>query len=57
LDTHQLSGTSEIEGTPLHTLRVKGPLAKYDGAKIDANYSVSADGQTKIEKMQQAGEL
>lgn len=51
LDTHQLSGTAEIEGTPLHTLRTQGPLAKYDGAKVDANYTVSHDGQKKIEQL------
>lgn len=51
LDTHQLSGTAEIEGTPLHTLRTHGPLEKYDGAKVDANYSASPDGQKKIEQM------
>jgi hypothetical protein len=52
INTHQLSGTSEIEGTPLHTIRARGPLAKYDGAKIDANYVPNADGQKKIENLQ-----
>jgi len=51
LDTHQLSGTAEIEGTPLHTLRARGPLAKYAGARIDGNYIVATDGQKKIEGM------
>lgn len=57
LDTHQLSGTSEIEGTPLHTLRTRGPLAKYDGAKLGVGYDVSADGQAKIEAMKRTGKL
>jgi radical SAM superfamily enzyme YgiQ (UPF0313 family) len=48
-DTHQLSGTAEIDGTPLATLRKVGHLAKYPGAKVDENYLVSADGQRKIE--------
>jgi radical SAM superfamily enzyme YgiQ (UPF0313 family) len=51
LDTHQLSGTAEIEGTPLHTLRTSGHLDKYAGAKIDDGYIVSPDGQRKIEAM------
>ena len=51
LDTHQLSGAAEIEGTPMHTLRTHGPLAKYDGAKADHNYTPSSDGQKKIEGM------
>lgn len=50
-DTHQLSGTSEIEGTPLHTLRTAGALEKYPGLKIDDNYHASPDGQKKIEQM------
>jgi hypothetical protein len=50
--THQLSGTAEVEGTPLHTLRTGGAaLAKYAGAKIDAGYVVSPDGQRKIEQL------
>lgn len=51
IDTHQLSGTAEIEGTPLHTLRKVGHLEKYPGATIDGNYTASADGQRKIEDM------
>lgn len=50
--THQLSGTSEIEGTPLATLRERGHLDAYAGAKIDANYISDSDGQRKIESMQ-----
>ena len=44
LDTHQLSGTAEIEGTPLHTLRSAGKLAKYEGATMDADAPVHSDG-------------
>jgi radical SAM superfamily enzyme YgiQ (UPF0313 family) len=51
LDSHQLSGTAEIEGTPLHTLATAGHLDKYAGAKIDAGYITSADGQKKIEQL------
>lgn len=51
LDTHQLSGTAEIEGTPLHSLRRDGHLDKYPGAKIDSGYVASPDGQRKIEAM------
>lgn len=53
LDTHQLSGTSEIEGTPLHTLThgSGASLAKYPGAHVDADYVSSPDGQRKIEAM------
>ena len=49
LDTHQLSGTAEIEGTPLHTLSTTGYLEKFPGAKIGGDYYASADGQKKIE--------
>lgn len=52
--THQLSGTAEIEGTPLATLRHAGPgavLPKYPGAHVDEGYAVSRDGQRKIEQM------
>lgn len=51
LDTHQLSGTAEIEGTPLHTLATAGHLAKFPGAKIDQHYHQSPDGQKKIEHL------
>lgn len=55
-DTHQLSGTAEVEGTPLHTLRTGGAaLARYDGAAIGAGYVVSSDGQRKIEQMRGGG--
>ena len=50
-DSHQLSGTAEIEGTPLATLSQKGHLDAYAGATIDKGYVSSGDGQKKIEGM------
>jgi radical SAM superfamily enzyme YgiQ (UPF0313 family) len=52
--THQLSGTAEIEGTPLHTLRTAGHLEKYDGASMDATTAIQSDGQRKIEELRSA---
>lgn len=49
-DSHQLSGTAEIEGTPLATLSQRGHLDAYDGATL-AGYDRSTDGQKKIEGM------
>jgi radical SAM superfamily enzyme YgiQ (UPF0313 family) len=46
-DSVQESGTAEIEGTPLHTLRTKGKLGKYQGAQIDDGYSRHTDGNKK----------
>ena len=51
LTSYQESGTAEIEGTPLHTLRTTGKLAKYDGATMDDNYSRNADGAKKFESI------
>jgi radical SAM superfamily enzyme YgiQ (UPF0313 family) len=51
LDSHQVSGTAEIEGTPLSTLRKKGELAEYLGAKIDGSYVVEHDGAKKFRKI------
>lgn len=54
LDTHQLSGTATIEGTPLGTLRDMGPgghLETYDEAKIDDAFVQTGDGQRKIESI------
>lgn len=51
LDTHQLSGTAEIEGTPLHTLRTDGALEKYPGAHIGEGYVASSDGAQKLREM------
>jgi radical SAM superfamily enzyme YgiQ (UPF0313 family) len=47
-DSYQESGTAEIEGTPLATLREKGHLAAYEGAKLDASYTREADGAKKL---------
>ena len=54
-DSHQLSGTAEIEGTPLATLRKEGHLEKYDGAKIDDSYILESDGHKKFKAL--VGEL
>ncbi len=51
LDTLQESGTAEIEGTPLHTLRSAPALAKYSGAKLDDGYEAALDGRIKYEKL------
>jgi radical SAM superfamily enzyme YgiQ (UPF0313 family) len=51
LDTYQQSGTAEIEGTPLHTLRQKGKLEKYEGATIDGSYKREADGGKKWQRL------
>lgn len=50
-DTYQESGTAEIEGTPLHTLREKGQLDRYQGAKMDANYQREVDGHKKFQSL------
>ena len=46
-DSYQESGTAEIEGTPLATLREKGELADYAGATVDEGYQVAVDGAEK----------
>lgn len=51
--THQLSGTALIEGTPLDTLSKQGTLTAYPGASM-AGFVVDGDGQHKIEGMQKA---
>ena len=51
LDTLQESGTAEIEGTPLHTLRIKGHLDQYKGAQLDHTYNRSTDGNKKWQQM------
>lgn len=48
-DSIQESGTAEIEGTPLHTLRKAGTLEAYAGARIDANYTREVDGNKKMQ--------
>jgi radical SAM superfamily enzyme len=50
-DSFQESGTAEIEGTPLATLRREGHLAAYAGATIDAGYEVEADGAKKFREL------
>lgn len=49
LNSRQISGTAEIEGTPLHTLRAAGKLAKYEAAEMDANYRREVDGNKKAQ--------
>lgn len=51
IDTHQLSGTAIIEGTPLaNILHSKSILPKYPGA-VPEGYIAKIDGQKKIEDM------
>lgn len=47
LDSFQESGTAEIEGSPLATLRRTGSLARYAGASLDG-YVAEADGTRKM---------
>jgi hypothetical protein len=47
LDSCQESGTAEIEGTPLATLRARGSLPQYAGARIDTPSVAEADGNKK----------
>lgn len=51
MDTYQCSGVAEIEGTPLHTLRLRGQLDHYPGAKIDAGYRRETDGNVKMQAL------
>jgi len=52
LDSFQLSGTAEIEGTPLHTLRIKGSLPSYTQAdSTHENYIVESDGEKKKQQL------
>jgi radical SAM superfamily enzyme YgiQ (UPF0313 family) len=50
-DTIQQSGTAEIEGTPMHTLRSRGSLRQYGGARIDDAYVQDADGGKKWQRL------
>lgn len=50
-DSIQESGTAEIEGTPLHSLRQSGNLSKYEGARIDSNYRREVDGSVKYQEL------
>jgi radical SAM superfamily enzyme YgiQ (UPF0313 family) len=49
--THQLSGTATIEGTPLDAISKGEALKAYPGAD-NRGFLVTGDGQAKIEKMQ-----
>ena len=49
LDTHQLSGTATIEGTPLDAIAKGASLKVYPGAVADGDFIVSHDGQRKVE--------
>ena len=48
LNTYQESGTAEIEGTPLSTLRQSKSLRAYAGATLAAGYEINADGNLKM---------
>lgn len=50
-DTHQLSGTASIPGTPLDLVEHGVALKKFPGAKTDAGYESSPDGNKKLEGM------
>lgn len=51
LDTHQLSGTAEIEGTPLSNMKQGEALKAYPGAVKDGDYVSNPDGQIKAEHL------
>jgi radical SAM superfamily enzyme YgiQ (UPF0313 family) len=50
-DSIQVSGTAEIEGTPLHRLRAEGKLDAYAGAAMDENYNRHTDGGKKWQSL------
>ena len=50
-DSYQESGTAEIEGTPLNTLRRKKSLGAYQGAVLDSTYVREVDGNKKFEQL------
>lgn len=52
-DSVQYSGTAEIEGTPLATLRKTGKLEHFQGASIDENYNREVDGSQKWQRLVQ----
>jgi len=54
LDTHQLSGTATISGTPLANLKAGETNKRYPGAKKDENWHEDLDGQKKAERLVQA---
>lgn len=51
LDTHQLSGTAVIHGTPMERIAKGEHLARYNGAKVDENFVEAKDGVKKAEDM------
>ena len=51
LDTHQLSGTATLSGTPLANLKVGETNKVYPGMIKDETWTDSPDGQRKIEKI------
>lgn len=51
LDSYQLSGTAEIEGTPLANMKQGEALKAYPGAVKDASYEKNPDGVLKREMM------
>lgn len=51
IDTHQLSGTATIENTPLDRIAHGEALKVFPGAKADAGFLVSPDGNMKLEDM------
>ena len=53
IDTHQLSGTAEIAGTPLAAIGAGAKLDTFPGAHVDQNYHPSNDGQRKAETQNQ----
>jgi len=50
-DSIQESGTAEIEGTPLHTLRERGQLEAYAGAQVGGTYRRETDGVKKFQNL------
>jgi radical SAM superfamily enzyme YgiQ (UPF0313 family) len=50
-DSVQESGTAEIEGTPLSTLRSTGKLQAYAGANMDKGYVRDANGLNKFDSV------
>ena len=50
-DSVQESGTAEIEGTPLHTLRERGTLERYRDAHLDGGYDLDTDGSKKGDRI------
>lgn len=51
LDTHQLSGTATIEGTPLDSISQGGSLKAYPGASAGEAFVRDHDGVKKVEGM------